>query len=533
MATEESGFGPDGTDPNDKLGTTGLTQAKSRTEEAFSTSEAVKRLTKTMANKKRAITLQIKTLRADMTNEPQTSRTVLKFKSQALQEVLKELRHVVDEVSLEAEDEVALERYANYWLDEQNRVLEIVGQVEDHVVERLEEASTVFGSSQATLAQFRDTERLRLHNELESAREHEEDAKRRTLEVRNQIDQLQLGDRVRDFEEETMRSPGHHKSWDNERSATSWMRKDSSAPQEPCWIGGQNGIRSELVIFDGEPLNFENWANMFESMVHNTRRSPAEKMGLLRSSLSSECRKVIEGLSNSKADYLEALDVLYKRYGDQRTLQRAHLRALRDLPNVKNGDPRNFPLFADSIQGHLRVVIRMLPKNDGLLTTLMEQLEQKMDREHFNDWDDYAKDIQMGDRIHRFGECAMKKAKRDRYYIGQSNPKYYVGARGWVHELSSSHVDWKGSFRPCKICCGAHKEKDCQRFKDAESKNRRDMARQFGLCYLCLELGHRVSDCPRQKEMECRIQGCHGAHHTWLHIEKIPTRIKEDINEGK
>eukprot|EP00094_Tigriopus_californicus_P012388 TCALIF_11975-PA protein Name:"Protein of unknown function" AED:0.05 eAED:0.05 QI:0/0/0/0.5/1/1/2/0/703 len=499
-------------------------------EEPMDARAGIRFLQKKMSIKKRSITLQLKDLQSDLASSPKRSRTALRHKSAALKKVVSELRGIVDEALELEEDEEELIKLEEYFVREQSRALIIIGEVDEHIEERLDEASTSFHSGQTALEQYRDQERNRIRSELEKIQAQARITKELEGELNSKLEQLDLGERAQDFDEyeATLKNPplGVSRRPKTTFNPTEWMESTLSNNLPNTFHApspSRSSIRSEVPVFDGNPLNFMNWANMFESLVHNTHCSVAEKMGLLRASLGHVCLKLIDGFTNSPADYGEALKLILHRYGDPQELRRAHLQALRDIPRVRDGDPKNFPSFADGIQGHLRVVIRLLPRGDGLLTVLMDELSHKMDREHFFHWDNFAKDLEEDEKIHAFGDWAMERARRDRYFQSDvsEGTRNRNKLKAQVNGIESKPVD---RSKPCQICRGMHKEKNCEKFKIAPTPKKREMARNFGLCYLCLESDHYSSICPHINTWSCRKDGCGGSHHSWLHMEKDNTK---------
>ena len=72
----------------------------------------------------------------------------------------------------------------------------------------------------------------------------------------------------------------------------------------------------------------------------------------------------------------------------------------------------------------------------------------------------------------------------------------------------------------CHTCTGNHPLWKCEAFRKLSSDERWQTAKQFGLCFRCLEDNHHGKSCTRSKQ--CNIKGCKGNHHHLLHYDKIP-----------
>ncbi|XP_059080061.1 uncharacterized protein LOC131878169 [Tigriopus californicus] len=486
---------PDHGDPSTELAGSSRTVLESQEEE-------LRNLRQVMSGKKRSITVQIKNIERDLVSDPLPSRTALKYQLESLKKTLSELKTAAGQVLQTDLSDPDRDGIETYLANEERRINICLGTTVEHIEARADEATTIITSRNPGLRRFQDEERARLNRIRDQKAAQIGRLERENEEIRSKMESLELGPRAMEFDSCLPPRP---------IVMTNWMSQPSS---ETGPSGGKSTIRSEMPVFSGKPLEFTNWSNLFQSLVHTTNKSPAEKMGLLRMSLSPSCQQLIAGFSNNEQDYHEALRLIHKRFGHEKLLQRAHLQAIRDIPKVASNDPSSFSTFADSLQGHLRVVNRLYPRGDGMLLSLMFDLEHKLDEGSFLRWRDFSGKVDETDRIHAFGEWSMDYAEELRYFHSEKE----------VIPISSKK---QGSFHVldsqvrvvCRICREPHKERHCQKFKNASNSQRREMARNFGMCFLCLEVGHRAWVCPRKKEMSCHRDGCGRGHHMWLHEE--------------
>lgn len=463
-----------------------------------------------MASKKRALTMIIGSLQSKMQSSERVSRTKILMDRQALEERLEDLKTIVAEYVERGVDEDEHERVDFYLLTEEQRVRDVLADVQDHLEERQNETVTSFGSSQPEMKEFQQEI---LKGKLDG-----------------QVLSIPVDNSARDTDTQIHNVPKENSGSSVfarvKGGSSNWMTQPQVTVVGMTSKGGKSSIKTEMPVFSGRPLEFTNWSNMFYSLVHATNKAAAEKMGLLRASISTECSKVIEGFDNSEEHYHQALSVLYRRYGNERVVRRAHLQAIQDIPAVRSGEPASFCEFADLLQGHLRVVTGLLPKGDGLLLTLLEDLEKKLGHDQFMRWRDYAENHVEEERVYQFGEWALSQA--DKYREHNMDKDWKANREG--HRPKGSIGSWNNVgaslFQACRICKGTHKEKACELFKSAQPRTRWDLSRKHGLCFLCLEVGHRVTDCPRKEQGLCSREGCNGSHHTWLHFDD--TRVNVD-----
>ncbi|KRZ08508.1 hypothetical protein T11_12902 [Trichinella zimbabwensis] len=79
------------------------------------------------------------------------------------------------------------------------------------------------------------------------------------------------------------------------------------------------------------------------------------------------------------------------------------------------------------------------------------------------------------------------------------------------------------SGKTCPFCQGRHEADACDEFIRADLARRKAMVREKGVCFKCLETGHRTQDCHEGRS--CSVAGCGRAHHMLLHPNKPADQI--------
>ncbi|KAK3745816.1 hypothetical protein QZH41_005679 [Actinostola sp. cb2023] len=99
-------------------------------------------------------------------------------------------------------------------------------------------------------------------------------------------------------------------------------------------------------------------------------------------------------------------------------------------------------------------------------------------------------------------------------------------------ESSSAYVAKEGNSG-CYLCSKDldHRLTRCELFKNKSYDERCKFVRWKGLCYNCLNPGHRSDACP--KESFCRVTGCKFTrkHSTFLHPQEKPVRTETQIKQ--
>ena len=107
----------------------------------------------------------------------------------------------------------------------------------------------------------------------------------------------------------------------------------------------------ELPHFDGNPLNFQSFWDLFESTVDkNEHLSDVDRFSYLKNLLSSSAAATISGLTLTNGNYKEAVNLLKERYGNPQLLVSVYFEALVKLPHVTtmNNVKAWFPFTANS-----------------------------------------------------------------------------------------------------------------------------------------------------------------------------------------
>ncbi|TRY70406.1 hypothetical protein TCAL_17319 [Tigriopus californicus] len=143
---------------------------------------------------------------------------------------------------------------------------------------------------------------------------------------------------------------------------------------------GLNGARATLDLkmpkFNGNVVEFHEWANMFQELVHNSSKPVPEKMGMLKASLGESPRRLIYGFGDSESHYKAALKTFFKVFEGQELIVEAHTQEIENLPG-----------------GHLLIIQERVGPGDTLWGQIVHCVERKLDKETFNAWDQLSRDI--------------------------------------------------------------------------------------------------------------------------------------------
>ena len=286
----------------------------------------------------------------------------------------------------------------------------------------------------------------------------------------------------------------------------------------PVPVAQRDGIKLpkiDVPTFDGDMLNWRTFWEQYEVSIHSrTQLTDAEKLAYLRHSLKDgPARHVIEGLSGSGTEYEEAIKCLQKRFDKPRLLHLAHVKAIVEVPEPKEGSGKELRRLHDVCSQHLRALKTMGYDPSGPLVTSL--IETKLDRSTMFEWQrhtqensdvpHYAEILDFIDLRARASETVLRELPKR-----HSQP---------VHSKSCTQVRtaYVASVDTACVSCGVGKHPlyVCRKFKSVSPEKRMDLVRRHQLCFNCLQSGHFTQRCT--SDQKCRE--CHRPHHTLLHSQ--------------
>lgn len=283
-----------------------------------------------------------------------------------------------------------------------------------------------------------------------------------------------------------------------------------------------------LVIekFDGD---YKKWQTFFDSFAaavdSQTSLSKVEKYNYLRSYLSGDALRVIEGLQLTNENYDKAMNLLNTRFGNKQAIITAHMGELLTLNRVPDeNDIAGLRKLHDDISTNVRSLqsLGIEGENYGslLVPIILELLPNEFKR-HVNRakgdgacWDLTKLLDLVNEEIKVMESCAAP---------GNANPfsNFSTGATLFAKGQQTSNRN--RNKLSCVFCRGPHWSDKCTVI--TERNTRRDFLRKGGRCFLCLKDGHKVSECPKSKP--CFY--CKGLHNSAICTQSA----KGDSSRGK
>ena len=117
-------------------------------------------------------------------------------------------------------------------------------------------------------------------------------------------------------------------------------------------------IKADLEPYSGMSVDWLNWIDIFNSLVHQISMSPGEKLAILKTKLRGDCLDLVTGLGGGERAYKEALNRLKENYGNRGVIRAAHLQALEKLHPGRDNSAQ-LKRFAEKVRTHLFVLTQM------------------------------------------------------------------------------------------------------------------------------------------------------------------------------
>jgi hypothetical protein len=294
----------------------------------------------------------------------------------------------------------------------------------------------------------------------------------------------------------------------------------------------RSAVCAELEPYQGKALEWFGWIDLFRALVHDTPKSPGEKLALLKRYLRDECLDVVYGLGGGEAAYIQALVRLKETYGRRDVMKAAHLTALGQLE--PNGEGASFKRFAEKVRSHLFDLSRI---GETSAADVIEKICLKLNLQDRLAWNENRRGRLEERSLNEFGSwlCSRAAVYQNAYGIAASqiNVSSNPVKEGFAPRRSRSHytagktyeedAGTRSSKPYCFNCEESHWLVDCEEFKILPVSERVHFCVRRRLCFSCFCCKHSFRECPSSRP--CKFSDCRYTHHPLLHDEeKLPVK---------
>uniref|UniRef100_A0A5S6R3B9 Uncharacterized protein n=1 Tax=Trichuris muris TaxID=70415 RepID=A0A5S6R3B9_TRIMR len=312
---------------------------------------------------------------------------------------------------------------------------------------------------------------------------------------------------------------------DMERSLTDYMNKANDVQEKiEQLLADEDQLTEELnswMCFEGEVRKCSIWTalakvefakiwrelagvhlilDQFEASVHCRQElSDVTKLVYLRSALTGNALKAVEGFSMTNANYAMVVDVLKGRFGRPRAIVEAHIKKL--LATGKCGDHADaseLRQFHDQISLHVRALIALgrnpsaneLSAAEILLTIFKERLPESLQKA----WEKKLSSA-VGEKasLAMFFHFLLTQVEVEESVDSANRSYKAVKNRSSPRKLHSTAalITKEAQVASCALCHKRHEILSCPKLATSV-EDRWKAARKGDLCFICLETGHRL-----------------------------------------
>ena len=277
----------------------------------------------------------------------------------------------------------------------------------------------------------------------------------------------------------------------------------------------------QIPKFDGDPLAFHDWINIFKASVHENRSiSQTHRITYLQNSVSGKAKDLIRGYSCNPAFYNVALAELESRFGSPQHVVTAYIRRLESWQKMSSLN-HTLVSFSTFLKQLIQTFHNLHFTADLHSSTVLTLAKEKLPHHLLLKWTEHTVRNNMSTpTLLDFQQWLDIQAK----VLETLEP---ACDRSNDNERSSSTTAPKTSkikSLACPICAAPHFVYKCPQYTSASMNEKLQKVKDLKLCYNCLGNSHLKPDCP--SKIRCQEPNCGASHHTSLH-----TQLRKDLRK--
>ena len=308
----------------------------------------------------------------------------------------------------------------------------------------------------------------------------------------------------------------------------------------------------KLAKFGGDPMNYQYFMTMFQTIVVARVQDPIDRLILLIDHTYGEAKSIIETclyLEPTLA-YERANSLLQENYGNPILIANMYMERLRQWPRILEGDGKSireflvFLIKCESVMADQSFINEL--NTSSLLQSLCIKLPIRIQRKwletahiiSFRNYRrvvfyDFVSFIRMESELANdptYSPGALSKAIDKR---APKNEKFKAHRESFKSKVTSfatetSNQDIRDDSKEKLLCVYCNKDHDIDSCSEVLAKSpycRKMFVVSKRLCFGCYSSEHSLSNC--QKKRVCQKENCGGAHPTALHgTHKFKVRKK-------
>ena len=286
----------------------------------------------------------------------------------------------------------------------------------------------------------------------------------------------------------------------------------------------------EINSFNGDKLRWKEFWQSFENSIHNNPSlENIDKFNYLRSKITDRAKGAITGLALSNENYLAAVDILRRRFGNVQETIISHYEKMVNLKQA-NDSVDSLRYLIDTVEKHIRS-LEVLGQNvnqDIVVSIVKSKLpvsvicHLEIQKGAIKKWTVSLLRELLTEYVVACERAKKSKDKSTANKMNKSNNTSYTWHNkdaGSAEALASTDKENKNQKKgkQCRYCSKEHWSDECQTYKSI--RERKECLKNS--CYRYLKSGHRVSEC--KSDMLCVYCNEKNVHHRSL----CPKRFKQ------
>lgn len=258
-----------------------------------------------------------------------------------------------------------------------------------------------------------------------------------------------------------------------------------------------------MPLFHGK---YEQWLPFredFTSLIDNRDDlTDVEKLHYLKGALKGQAAEKLRNLTPVGENYQRAWTILEMAYSDKRLIISNHMNLILKMPALNRETSEGLQKLADDTIAHKESLASL-----GIIVTeeiLVQNLQNKLPKNTADKWEDMQK-RSVFPKLEELIEFIYSRAARlnkdsgDKHSASTDNSSFHSSHKG---KQKSQTFLTNSKYNKCQLCQDSHFLYRCVKFKQLPIQNRVQVAKNSGVCLLCLRV-HVGKACKFEKCMIC------------------------------
>ena len=291
----------------------------------------------------------------------------------------------------------------------------------------------------------------------------------------------------------------------------------------------------QIPKFNGDPLAFHDWINIFKAMVHSNHSiTQTHRITYLQNSVTGRAKDLIRGYSCNPALYDVALAELQSHFGSPQHVVSAYIKRLESWSRITTQNPHTLVSFATFLKQMVQTFTDLHYTADLQSSTVLSTAKTKLPHNLLTKWTEYTikSAIEIPTLLHfqHWLEIQAEVIEKLEPFLTTDTAHQPDSTERDFHRSKPSTSTPKKQ-RSCPLCNQFHFIAACPHYREASTSDKLALVRKHQLCFNCLCCIHQKNECPSRNH--CFVPGCSAMHHTSLHpVDKTAPRSSPTVRSA-